>query len=604
MPIAPDIAKVIERLSAAPDDVLDDATATGRSRHECSAVIGTPLRERPAIRVVEEVTVPGGAGPVAARIYRPLAAELAPAPTLLWVHGGGWMTGSLDTADIAARFLAETAGAVVVSLDYRLAPEHPWPAGLSDVLATLAWVHEEVARLGGDPSRIAVGGDGAGGNLAAIAAQWARDEGLRLAAQLLVGPVVDLDLTSTQYPSRVENASAYHMSWDDIRRYVGAYLAGVADPADPRVSPLRGDLSGVAPAVVVTAEYDTLRDEALAYVAALRSAGVHVVHEPGAGLVHGAFDMIGRSGTVRSAMQRAAAALGELLRPPPRRGADLDAVLTAPRHVARFLHPGKTLMLARAALGRGVEERLSAAIGGCDVGTYRRVMAELDEATRASAAAYAATPGVADLLVALPFRPGQRIVALGDAITDDACSWAEQLRALLDAAGAGVTVLNLGVTGATTHDHLARADLLAAARPDWVLQMLGTNDVRRHGRLGRARMLSLGETVENLVKLEHLVTSEAEAKLVRLTPPPVVQTRAAAWRPFRAQEVAWRQDEVAELAEAVLELDPAAVDVHAAFLRAPHHEDLLPDGVHPSIEGQRLILDELVRALAWSDVTW
>lgn len=606
MPVAPDIAEVMERLATAAAETVDDATLTGRRHHERDAVIGTPLWARPAVRSVEEITVPGGAGPVPARVYRPLAAELGPVPTLLWLHGGGWVTGSLDTSDTAARFLADRVGAVVVSLDYRLAPEHVWPAGLADVLAALTWVRDEVARLGGDPARLAVGGDSAGGNLAAIAAQAARDEGLALAAQLLVYPVVDLELDQAAYPSRVENESGYYVGWADIEACVGTYLAGGVDPRDPRVSPLRGSVAGVAPAVVVTAEYDTLRDEAIAYVDALRSAGVPVVHESGAGLVHGALDMIGRSATAHAAMGRAAQALRDALDAAGAGAgtvsAGSDAALDRARHVARFVHPGKTLMLARAALGPGVEERLSAAIGGCDVATYRRLDGELALATRASATAYAAAPGVADLLRALPFRPGERVVVLGDSITDDACSWAEQLRVLLELADAGVEVVNVGVTGATTHDHLARADLLTAAGPDWVLQMLGTNDARRHGREGRARMLSLGESVENLVKLEHLVTAEAGARLVRLTPPPVVEAKAATWQPFLDEEITWRQDEVAALAAAVLEVDPAAVDVHGAFLGTPRYEDLLPDGVHPTVDGQRIILDEVVRAMAWADV--
>lgn len=612
MPVAPDIAEVLAHLAAAPEAPATGPMVAARRHHERDAVLGTPPADRPPVRTVESISVPGGDGDVRARVYRPFGSEAAAVPTVLWIHGGGWMTGSLDTADTAARTIADQVGAVVVTLDYRLAPEHPWPAGLEDVLAALSWVRHNAGLLGGDPARLAVGGDSAGGNLAAVAAQWARDEGLPLAAQLLVYPVADADLACEDYPSRVQNASGYYVGWADIEQCVRTYLGADADPADPRISPLRAEnLAGVAPAVVVTVEYDTLRDEGDAYAAALRAAGVTVVHQRVAGLVHGAFDMLGGSATARAAMVRATAALRSLLGPVERgdrdagaRGADgRDAgVLETARYVARFQHPAKTLLLSRFPLSPGAERRLAAAVAGCDEGTYRRLVAELDREVRASAAAILDSPELSSRIAALPFRPGERVVALGDSITDDACSWAEQLRVVLELVGADVEVVNLGVTGATTHDQVARADLLAAARPDWVLQMLGTNDARRHGRVSRERMLSLRETVDNLGKLERLVTREAGARLVRMTPPPVVAAKVERWQPFRDEEITWVADEVRDVALAVLRADPSAVDVHAVLSGSPGYEDLFPDGVHPDVAGQRIILGELVRVLTEVDV--
>lgn len=235
------------------------------------------------VGAVEETAVPGGAGDLAARVYRPEGAGSW--PTVLYLHGGGFVVGDLDTHDQVCRRLCRDAAAVVVSVDYRLAPEHRFPAAVDDAVTAGRWVADHLADLGGD-SRFGVAGDSAGGNLSAIVAQDLKD---RVTAQLLVYPAVDV---FGDYGSREENASGYLLEHETLLWFFTHY-AGTAelDPADPRHSPLHGDLAGVAPAVVVTAGYDPLRDEGEAYAQALRGAGteVRVLHYDD--LVHGFFDM-------------------------------------------------------------------------------------------------------------------------------------------------------------------------------------------------------------------------------------------------------------------------------------------------------------------------
>ncbi len=239
------------------------------------------------VGAVQDGSLPGPAGPVPIRTYRP--STPGPHPTVLFLHGGGFVIGDLDTHDDHTRLLCRDVGAVVVSVDYRLAPEHPFPAGWEDCVAAYRWVVEHVAELGGDAGRLAVAGDSAGGNLSAAVAIAARDEGLPLAAQLLLYPGVDFDVDGA-YASRTDNAEGYFLTAEDMAWFGGHYLG--ADPVDdPRASVLRADLTGVAPAIVATAEYDPLRDEGEAYADALEKAGVPVVRHRYAGLIHGFFGL-------------------------------------------------------------------------------------------------------------------------------------------------------------------------------------------------------------------------------------------------------------------------------------------------------------------------
>jgi acetyl esterase len=206
--------------------------------------------------------------------------------------------------------LCRATDAVVLSVGYRLAPEHPFPAAVEDSIAALRWAHAHIGELGGDGGRTAVAGDSAGGNLAAVTARLARDEGLPLAAQLLIYPGTDF---AGGYPSESENAEGYFLTAADMAWFARNY-AGDADVADPRLSPIRADdLSGLAPAIVVTAEFDPLRDQGEAYAEALARAGVQVVRRRYGGLIHGFFDLGALSPAAAAATREVCADLRGLL---------------------------------------------------------------------------------------------------------------------------------------------------------------------------------------------------------------------------------------------------------------------------------------------------
>jgi acetyl esterase len=273
---------------------------------------------------VEDGQLPGPAGPLATRIYRPDGSPAtggAAVPTILFIHGGGWVIGDLDTHDNQARRICRDTGAVVVSLDYRLAPENAFPAAVEDSWAALQWVAANVGRLGGDPARIAVAGDSAGGNLAAVTARRARDAGgPALAAQLLLYPAVDFDADDPDtYPSRVENAEGYLLTESDMAWFASHYAlsaveAGQLDAGHPDLSPLRADLKGLPPAVVVAAQFDPLRDDAIAYARALEAAGTPVTLLNLDGMIHGFFDLAPASPGVEAAVADTTAHFSRVLR--------------------------------------------------------------------------------------------------------------------------------------------------------------------------------------------------------------------------------------------------------------------------------------------------
>lgn len=256
------------------------------------------------IACVRDLEVPTAAGSIPARVYVPEERQ-EPLPVVAFFHGGGWVLGGLDTHDGSCRSLARASGALVVSLDYRLAPEHPFPAAVDDVWATTTWLAGHADEIGGDPNRIAVAGDSAGGNLAAVAALLARDAGHpQLRGQLLIYPVTDASMASRSYE---ENAEGYFLTRADMEWFYGHYAPD--RPADWRLSPLLADLQGVAPAVVYTAEFDPLRDEGEAYAARLRDAGVLVEVVRMDGLVHGFFGMSATVDAARRAVDHAGDAL-------------------------------------------------------------------------------------------------------------------------------------------------------------------------------------------------------------------------------------------------------------------------------------------------------
>jgi acetyl esterase len=234
------------------------------------------------VDTVEERMIGGRGGPLGLRVYRPQSDE--PLPALLWLHGGGWVVGSLESHDPVCRYLASRTPCCVVAVDYRLAPEHPFPAGLDDAWAATEWTFREAAAIGADASRVAVGGDSAGGNLAAVIALRARDRAVPLALQVLVYPVTDFDLDTESYR---EHGTGLNLSRAKMEWYWRQYLDG-ADGLHRDASPLRAeDPAGLAPAVVITAEHDPLRSEGDAYAARLAEAGVSVAHTGYDGMIHG-----------------------------------------------------------------------------------------------------------------------------------------------------------------------------------------------------------------------------------------------------------------------------------------------------------------------------
>lgn len=253
----------------------------------------------PPVAVVEDRVLPGPAGPIAARLYVPFA-DGARRPLVVHYHGGGWVIGDLDTHDTACRHLAREADAAVLAIDYRRAPEHRFPAAVDDALAAFRWAAANADALGFDPARVAVAGDSAGGNLAAVIAQLAtRDGGPRPAAQLLAYPVTDV---STKHASYRLFADGFLLTERDMDWFRGHYLPDDASARDPRASPLLAeDLRGLPPAVILTCGFDVLRDEGEAYARRLEDAGVPVVLRRYADLIHGFCNAVSVSPLSRSA---------------------------------------------------------------------------------------------------------------------------------------------------------------------------------------------------------------------------------------------------------------------------------------------------------------
>jgi acetyl esterase len=313
-PLDPVIANIIPLLP-----LRDPATMTPQSARDSLRALADSRAAvpPPPVASVEDGHVKGAAGPLAARVYR-MSREKA--PTVVFFHGGGWVAGDLETHDRQARWLAIETGAVVVSVDYRRPPEVRFPGAFDDAFAAVRDIFARIAEFGGDRDRVGVAGDSAGGNLAAATAIACRDAGLPLAGQLLVYPATDAfgnyaDATeNARYPSRSENAEGYFLSRAVMEWFAGHYLADRSHGSDWRVSPLRAkNLAGVAPAIVTTAWFDPLRDEGVAYAAALQAAGVEARHHPGLGLIHGYFGLGEASATAKAEAQRARADFKVLL---------------------------------------------------------------------------------------------------------------------------------------------------------------------------------------------------------------------------------------------------------------------------------------------------
>ncbi len=298
VPLDPQVTSLLELLDQVGFALSGADVASVR---QMMSSVRPPTVDVPIARV-EDHTVPTPEGGVPVRVYVPAAAPDSDAPALLWIHGGGFVIGSLDDSDNTARLLADRSSAVVVSVEYRLAPEAPCPAAIDDCVASLDWVVAHAAELGIDATRLAVGGDSAGGNLAALLAIHARDHGTPLRQQLLVYPVTDL---TASHPSIEENGEGYLLTKEAMEWFMGHYL-GDQDPKDPQVSPFFvDDLGGLAPAVVYTAEFDPLRDEGEAYADRLAEAGVKVELQRWEGQIHGFFSFNGVLAAADDAIDRA-----------------------------------------------------------------------------------------------------------------------------------------------------------------------------------------------------------------------------------------------------------------------------------------------------------
>ena len=268
-----------------------------------------------AVDRVETLLIPGPQAPIELRLYHP-AANAAPAPAFLWFHGGGFLMGGLPTADTICRHLARSSGAVVIAARYRLAPEHDLYAGREDCMAVLEWVAREGRAHGIDATRLAVGGDSAGGNIAAAVAQRAAErDGLALRLQVLVYPATNL---CDEFPSKSENARGYMLTSDGMDAISAMITREQPDLTDPWISPaLRADLRGLPPTLILTAGFDPIRDDGLAYAEQLREAGVPVELLHYAGQFHGFLNFDGVLRSARDALDRIGASLRHALRKVP-----------------------------------------------------------------------------------------------------------------------------------------------------------------------------------------------------------------------------------------------------------------------------------------------
>jgi len=303
MPLHPQVKVVLDLMAKAgppmhhltPEEAREQILAMRANKGEVEAV-----------GKVEDRTVKGPGGDIPIRIYTPNGR--GPFPLLVYFHGGGWVVGSIETLDVSCRSLTNLANCITVSVDYRLAPEHKFPAAPDDCYAATTWTALNAASIHGDPKRMAVGGESAGANLAAAVTLMAQERGApSIALQLLLYPVTDYACNT---PSCRENAEGYFLTTEMMRWFWNHYLRNDADGENPFASPLRAKrLQGLAPAVIYTAEFDPLRDEGADYAKKLREAGIAVEYKCHEGLIHGYMGMAKAVEPAGEALQEAAAAL-------------------------------------------------------------------------------------------------------------------------------------------------------------------------------------------------------------------------------------------------------------------------------------------------------
>ena len=285
MPVHPHAQAIIDMLDSVGGLNFDSVTPQQARDRFLEMRVPIPLEP---VGKIENLAITGLAGELPVRVYTPEGP--GPFPALVWFHGGGWVLGDLEGADPTCCLLANAGGCVVISVDYRLAPEAKYPAAADDCFRATAWVAENAGTLGVDAARIAVGGDSAGGNLAAVVCQMARERGgPALIHQLLVYPVTDRDFTTVSYR---DNADGYLLTRSSMEWFWDHYLNDPGEAANAYAAPLRAmDLAGLPSATVITAEFDPLRDEGEAYATKLRSAGVETTCTRYDGMIHGFFTM-------------------------------------------------------------------------------------------------------------------------------------------------------------------------------------------------------------------------------------------------------------------------------------------------------------------------
>ena len=287
----PDAAAVYKAFQDAGRPAYETLTADeARAYYSAARLVSNP--DPAEMASVRSIAIPGPAGDIPARLYTPtkLRQDEGLAPALVFFHGGGWVIGDLETHDVVCRGIAHDGELLVISVDYRLAPEHKFPAAVDDAIAATRWIADNAKKLGIDPEQLSVGGDSAGGNLSAVVALHARDHGgPLLAGQVLIYPATDF---SMRHPSHSEPETSVLLTHSVIRWFRDHYLGGAQDAEDWRASPARAEtLAGLPPAFVITAGADPLRDEGDEYARRLVDAGVPVVHRTYPGQFHGFFTM-------------------------------------------------------------------------------------------------------------------------------------------------------------------------------------------------------------------------------------------------------------------------------------------------------------------------
>ncbi len=307
MTVHPDIKALLDQLNQDEGPrIWEMSTSEARELYQGMAAMLDPTDV--PIGKVEDMSFTTAAATVPVRVYTPVAAPGGPLPCLVFYHGGGFVIGDLDTHDALCRQLANHACCKVVAVHYRRAPEDQFPAAVDDSLAAIHWVESQAGNLGIDANRLAVAGDSAGGNLAAVVSQLTQQvKGPKVCFQILIYPTTRV---RAETESMTENAEGYFLDRATMDWFMDCYIPKDVDTTDPRLSPLLAeDLSGLPPAYVITAGFDPLRDEGKAYADRLSSSGVEVTYKHYDDMIHGFFNMTGLLEDGRDAVKEAAKAL-------------------------------------------------------------------------------------------------------------------------------------------------------------------------------------------------------------------------------------------------------------------------------------------------------